>query len=63
MLTQSLEYLEKVSRWKFAFALLNTDHITDLNSEQRKRLAIGVELAAKPTTLLLLDQALSGNKY
>ncbi|KAF2464540.1 uncharacterized protein BDR25DRAFT_271517 [Lindgomyces ingoldianus] len=31
-----------------------------LNSEQRKRLSIGVELAAKPTTLLLLDQPLAG---
>ncbi|KAL6149993.1 hypothetical protein ACJQWK_02455 [Exserohilum turcicum] len=31
-----------------------------LSSEQRKRLSIGVELAAKPTAVLLLDQPLAG---
>jgi ABC-type multidrug transport system ATPase subunit len=38
----------------------STDNSTALNSEQRKRLSIGVELAAKPTNLLLLDQPLAG---
>lgn len=35
----------------------------DLNRQQRKRLAIGVELVAKPTTLLLLNQPLSGGYH
>jgi len=40
--------------------LLIAEHLAVFNSQQMKRLAIGVELAAKPTTLLLLDQPLSG---
>lgn len=40
--------------------LSNTYNSTALNSEQRKRLSIGIELAAKPTNLLLLDQPLAG---
>lgn len=42
---------------------LSEDHSTDelgLNVEQRKRLSIGVELAAKPDVLIFLDEPTSG---
>jgi ATP-binding cassette, subfamily G (WHITE), member 2, PDR len=37
-----------------------TFNLTGLNVEQRKRLTIGVELAAKPALLLFLDEPTSG---
>jgi ABC-type multidrug transport system ATPase subunit len=36
------------------------NRLSGLNIEQRKRLTIGVELAAKPDLLLLLDESTSG---
>jgi ABC-type multidrug transport system ATPase subunit len=38
----------------------STDSFPGLNVEQRKRLTIGVELAAKPELLLFLDEPTSG---
>ena len=38
----------------------NTNHFTGLNVEQRKKLTIGVELAARPELLLFLDEPSSG---
>ncbi|KAF2420724.1 P-loop containing nucleoside triphosphate hydrolase protein [Tothia fuscella] len=60
---EKIAYAEEVINLIGLEALANTAIGTSgegLNSEQRKRLAIGVELAAKPTTLLLLDQPLAG---
>lgn len=42
---------------------LGADRRADLSREQRKRLAIGVELAARPTALLLLNQPLTGEHH
>lgn len=39
---------------------LRTNQCPGLNVEQRKRLTIGVELAAKPALLLFLDEPTSG---
>jgi len=38
----------------------NSNVFLGLNIEQRKRLTIGVELAAKPALLLFLDEPTSG---
>lgn len=60
---EKLEYVEEVLR------LLEMEAYADavvgipgegLNVEQRKRLTIGVELAAKPDLLLFLDEPTSG---
>ncbi|KAF9269259.1 hypothetical protein L218DRAFT_851868 [Marasmius fiardii PR-910] len=60
---EKVEYVEEVIR------LLNMESYADavvgvpgegLNVEQRKRLTIGVELAAKPALLLFLDEPTSG---
>jgi ABC-type multidrug transport system ATPase subunit len=60
---EKIEYVDKV------IDLLELDKIQDalvgvpghgLNVEQRKRLSIGVELAAKPSILLFLDEPTSG---
>jgi ATP-binding cassette subfamily G (WHITE) protein 2 (PDR) len=40
--------------------LVPTNETSGLNVEQRKRLTIGVELAAKPELLLFLDEPTSG---
>lgn len=40
--------------------ILCSDNYQGLNVEQRKRLTIGVELAAKPALLLFLDETTSG---
>ncbi|KAJ9636210.1 hypothetical protein, variant 1 [Exophiala oligosperma] len=62
-------YVEKIAYAEEVVHLIGMEALADtaigtggevLNSEQRKRLAIGIELAAKPTTLILLDQPLSG---
>lgn len=63
MLIQSLEPIAEVSTRLLVSELLVAHHRADLNCEQRKRLAIGVELAAKPITLLLLDQPLAGEQH
>jgi ABC-type multidrug transport system ATPase subunit len=39
---------------------LKAEKLAGLNVEQRKRLTIGVELAAKPGLLLFLDEPTSG---
>ncbi|KAF2648716.1 hypothetical protein K491DRAFT_783877 [Lophiostoma macrostomum CBS 122681] len=61
--------VEKLAYAEEVLNLIGMDALADtvigasgeyLNSEQRKRLSIGVELAAKPTSLLLLDQPLAG---
>lgn len=58
-----LDYVEEVIK------ILEMDHFADaivgvpgegLNVEQRKRLTIGVEMAAKPQLLLFLDEPTSG---
>jgi ABC-type multidrug transport system permease subunit/ABC-type multidrug transport system ATPase subunit len=60
---EKLDYVEEVIK------LLEMEHYADaivgvpgegLNVEQRKRLTIGVELAAKPQLLLFLDEPTSG---
>ncbi|CAI7608425.1 unnamed protein product [Penicillium glandicola] len=60
---EKLDYVEEVIK------LLGMEHYADaivgvpgegLNVEQRKRLTIGVELAAKPQLLLFLDEPTSG---
>lgn len=56
---EKLEYVEKI------ISLLELHDIQDalimsLDVEQRKRLTIGVELAAKPSLLLFLDEPTSG---
>lgn len=51
--------LEKVSSWLSCPGSLLTGFV-GLNVEQRKRLTIGVELAAKPELLLFLDEPTSG---
>ncbi|KAK1141439.1 Multidrug resistance protein [Aspergillus melleus] len=60
---EKLDYVDKV------IGLLNMDEYADaivgvpgegLNVEQRKRLTIGVELAARPKLLLFLDEPTSG---
>lgn len=53
----------QVSHCLFALSSAAFDHGAGLNAEQRKRLAIGVELAAKPTTSLLLHPPLSGKHH
>ncbi|OAG03327.1 uncharacterized protein CC84DRAFT_1220197 [Paraphaeosphaeria sporulosa] len=59
--------VEKIAYAEGVLNLIGLDALADtvigvsaLNSEQRKRLSIGIELAAKPTNLLLLDQPLAG---
>ena len=57
--SEKLEYVDKI------ISLLELDNIEDalimsLDVEQRKRLTIGVELAAKPSLLLFLDEPTSG---
>ncbi|EHK96070.1 putative Pleiotropic ABC efflux transporter of multiple drugs [Glarea lozoyensis 74030] len=61
-------YAEKITYVEKVISLIGMEKLADtvieasgesLNSEQMKRLAIGVELAAKPTTVLLLEQPLS----
>jgi len=42
------------------FGCSSTSYLIGLNVEQRKRLTIGVELAAKPALLLFLDEPTSG---
>ncbi|KAE9991797.1 hypothetical protein EG327_010993 [Venturia inaequalis] len=57
--TKKMAYADEVLNIIELEALADTV-CSSLNAEQRKRLAIGVELAAKPTTSLLLHQPLSG---
>ncbi|KIW83142.1 hypothetical protein Z517_02386 [Fonsecaea pedrosoi CBS 271.37] len=57
---EKMAYVEEVLHLIGMEAVADTAMGTVLNSEQRKRLAIGIELAAKPTTALFLDQPLSG---
>ncbi|KAL5443710.1 hypothetical protein PMIN06_008623 [Paraphaeosphaeria minitans] len=61
--------VEKIAYAEGVLNLIGLDAFADtvigassetLNSEQIKRLSIGVELAAKPTNFLLLDQPLAG---
>jgi ABC-type multidrug transport system ATPase subunit len=61
MLTPLLVSLEKVCNVQQIDVVPYT-HFTfsGLNVEQRKRLTIGVELAAKPKLLLFLDEPTSG---
>ena len=60
---ERLAYVEEVIRLlemeRFAEAIVGDDG-EGLNVEQRKRLTIGVELAAKPSLLLFLDEPTSG---
>ncbi|KAJ3523927.1 hypothetical protein NM208_g12262 [Fusarium decemcellulare] len=60
---EKLEYVEEVIRLLemelYADAVIGI-HGEGLNVEQRKRLSIGVELAAKPEVLLFLDEPTSG---
>jgi ABC-type multidrug transport system ATPase subunit len=58
---QSLAFLEKVKiRYMPLAAVHRSPKDAGLNVEQRKRLTIGVELAAKPQLLLFLDEPTSG---
>ncbi|KAL0574983.1 Multidrug resistance protein [Marasmius crinis-equi] len=60
---EKIEYVDKVIRLlgmeKYADAVVGVPG-EGLNVEQRKRLTIGVELAAKPALLLFLDEPTSG---
>lgn len=65
----SISKEEKDEYVEYVIKLLEMDHYADaivgvagegLNVEQRKRLSIGVELAAKPKLLLFLDEPTSG---
>jgi len=61
MLMQLLEPQEKVCPPLLKFTQSLFPHFdSGLNVEQRKRLTIGVELAAKPALLLFLDEPTSG---
>ena len=53
-------YLHLTYSW--GIQVLSANDCAGLNVEQRKRLTIGVELAAKPALLLFLDEPTSG-KY
>ena len=61
--TEKLEYVEEVIKLlemtEYADAVVGVPG-EGLNVEQRKRLTIGVELAAKPALLLFLDEPTSG---
>ncbi|PSN60936.1 putative multidrug resistance ABC transporter [Corynespora cassiicola Philippines] len=60
---EKLDYVEEVIKLlemsEYADAIVGVPG-TGLNVEQRKRLTIGVELAAKPALLLFLDEPTSG---
>ena len=63
-LREKLAYVEEVIKVldmdEYADAVVGTPGEEGLNVEQRRRLSIGVELAAKPQLLLFLDEPTSG---